>query len=68
MTCSMAEWLSEEESLKKLSIETPCCISCIYETEDGYGGSEADANGYVIETCCTHWESLQRALDDGRLP
>lgn len=62
-------WLSERESLAKLGIAEECCRSCVGEEADGYPpGLEAAWREFAIETCCTHHDVLQHALEDGKLP
>jgi hypothetical protein len=61
--------MPEVRALKKLGIETPCCVSCVAdELDTGEMPHEAEGNGWYIECCCTHVEALESALREGRLP
>lgn len=61
------KWFTENDCLDALGITSDCCPSC---SEDAYGGYEipqADANGYVVDSCCIHVGEIQSALEDGTL-
>lgn len=62
-------FLAESTALRRLGIDTPCCVSCLAEESDtGEMPHQADqSTGLIIDCCCTHVDALNEALKDGTL-